>query len=885
MEALIYLLPVLGFFAGWGLGIAGFFRAGAARREVRALRAELASLRAEGLHQAPAAAPADDHAAAQPAAVVELAVPPPEQTPPEEMPAELAVGPEPAPPTPPSTPGRSLEELLTQRWGVWLGAGALLLAAVFLIRFAVEEGWLGPPARCAIAALLGVGLILAAEWLARRSAARDAAPSLPDYAPPALAAGGVASLFGAAYGATVLYGLLPPLVGFAFMAASGVLGLVLSLRRGKLVAAVGLASAFLTPALVETEQPSLPGLFAYLLVVTAASMGVVRATAWGWLGWTATVAGALWVLAAGLAGSGLDLWAPSLFAPLASACFLLLLPGTALDTGLGRRLAHIPPTALAVSVLPLAMTVPDVAPAAGVLLLSPVAIAAAARERRLDRLPWLAAGVGLLLLLVWQVPAWTPTGETLTVEGAVQGIIPGAWVPAALTRFLVACALFACCHLLAGVALEPTRGLAWAGLAAAVPVLTLLVAYARVQGFATDALWGLAACAVAAVHVGAAARAMRVADTGRAGLHAAGATAALALGVAMVVREAWLTLAVALFLPPLALIAERTGLDALRRVALAVAGVVLVRLVLNHFVLGYDWGRWPVVNLLLLAYGVPAVSFAVAARIFLRRRDDWTVRVLEAGAALFATLLALLEIRHAVQGGTLDAPEWPFLEAALQASTLALLAWAALLLFRRTGRPPLLWAAFCLAGAALVLGLFLLVGNPWATGENAGAWPVVNALLPGFALPALLAALAAARATEAQRLPWLPPVLGGYALLAAFAWVTLEVRRAFHPLDIGDAPLDEAELWSYSGAWLILGAGLIALGIRTRRKEIRLAALGVIALTTLKVFLVDMDALVGLWRVLSFLGLGLALIGLGAVYRRFVMAAPGAAAQAGERRS
>ena len=39
----------------------------------------------------------------------------------------------------------------------------------------------------------------------------------------------------------------------------------------------------------------------------------------------------------------------------------------------------------------------------------------------------------------------------------------------------------------------------------------------------------------------------------------------------------------------------------------------------------------------------------------------------------------------------------------------------------------------------------------------------------------------------------------------------------------------------------------------------------------LKVFLLDMDALVGLWRVLSFLGLGLALIALGAVYRRFVV--------------
>jgi uncharacterized membrane protein len=85
-------------------------------------------------------------------------------------------------------------------------------------------------------------------------------------------------------------------------------------------------------------------------------------------------------------------------------------------------------------------------------------------------------------------------------------------------------------------------------------------------------------------------------------------------------------------------------------------------------------------------------------------------------------------------------------------------------------------------------------------------------------------------------------------------------------------------MYAYSGAWLLLGALLLAIGIRSGRKEVRLAALGVIALETFKVFLVDMDALVGLWRVLSFLGLGLALIALGAIYRRFVTVTPAAAA-------
>jgi uncharacterized membrane protein len=95
---------------------------------------------------------------------------------------------------------------------------------------------------------------------------------------------------------------------------------------------------------------------------------------------------------------------------------------------------------------------------------------------------------------------------------------------------------------------------------------------------------------------------------------------------------------------------------------------------------------------------------------------------------------------------------------------------------------------------------------------------------------------------------------------------------------MGWARITDAEMYAYSGAWLLLGALLLAIGIRTARKEIRLAALAVIALTTLKVFLFDMGALVGLWRVLSFLGLGLALIALGAIYRRFVMTAPPAPA-------
>lgn len=870
------LLSVLVVVGGWILGIAGFARAGFARREAEALRREVAAMRAElgGMAQALIAAGFRPPEAAPAAAEAAPAPEPPAPVPGAAPPQPDAAGPLPpwARPAGPR-PERNIEELITQRWGVWLGAGALLLAGVFLIRFAVEEGWLGPAARSVLAALLGAALILAGEWLARRPAAAPAA--LPDHGPPALAAGGVAAVFGAAYAATAMYGLLPPLAGFAAMAGAGALGLLLSLRRGPLVAVLGLAGAFLTPALVAAGEPSLAGLFAYLLVVTVAAMLVVRATAWGWLGWSATAAGALWVLAGAATGRGADLWAPALFVPLAAAAFLFLLPREALGTALGRRLAHAPPALLGAALLPLALWEPGLPPAAGVLLLSPVAILAGLRDARLVRLPWLAAALGLVLLLAWSVPAWAPTAERITVEGVVQAIIPGDWVPGALTRFLAAATLFALLHLAAGLALEG-RGLAWAGLAAAAPVLSLLVAYARIRGFAADPSWALAAAGVAAIHLGAAARGMRSGSRGRAGLHAAGATAALALGVAMVLREQWLTIAVALFLPPLALIARRTALDPLRRVAVAVAGVVLARLALNGFVLGYDWGARPLLNGLLLAYGVPAACFWWAARLFLAQRDGIAVRVLESGAALFAMLLVLLEIRHAAHGGDLARARWDFAEAAWQCSALFAGAWAALLVHRRGGRAALLWAARAAGGAGLLLGALLVLHNPWSTGQDLGGWPLLNALGLAYALPALLVALAVARAPELARPPALRLALSAHALVAAFAWVTLEVRRAFHPERIGRAPVGEAEMYAYSGAWLLLGAVLVAIGIRSGRREVRLAALGVIALATFKVFLVDMDALVGLWRVLSFLGLGLALIALGAIHRRFVAARPAA---------
>ena len=859
MEALAVLF-VLALVAGWFLGVIGFFKVLSARAEIAALRRAIEALST--------GQPAPVAAEARPASVPYVAPPETvEQAVPE--PAEVAAEP-PDVAVPPAAARRprDIEALLTARWGVWLGAAALVLAGVFLIRYAVDQGLLGPATRCALALLLGIALIGAAEWLRRGEMLR---PGITDQAAPGLAAGGVAVLFGAAYGAGVLYELVSPTAGFMLLAGASLIGLAISLRHGQLVAAVGILGAFVTPALVQTEHPSLPGLFGYLLFVTATALAVVRYTAWIWLGWATTIASAVWVLLGFAAGAGSEIWAPALFVPAAAALNLGLLPGAALDHPIGRRLSWVPCAVLGGIGLLIAVDNQGWTARIAVLLFVPLTIWHAARESRLRLLPFLAALLFLLLLAGWSVEIriWPDIA-----------IPPGTWTPAVVQDLLATAALIAGCFAAAGVWFErrTSNPLPWASLAASVPVLALAVCYARVAAFQPRPGWAAFAVLLAVGLTGAVTAALReqAASRERAGIHAAGAVAALALGCAMLLREQWLTLAVSLFLPALAWIAAQVDLPALRRVALAVAGIVLVRLLLNWYVLDYGFGPWPVVNGLIAAYALPAAAFALAAAMFRRQGDDLTVGVLEAGSVALATGFVALEVRQGVAAdGAVNTPELGFPEAALHVASLAVLAVATMRIARRLARPVLNWGWRIQGALALAGGVLLILFNPLLTGDEVGDVPLFDWLLPAYLLPAALAVVAW-RHPATERPTALRPLLGAYALIAGLVWLTLEVRHLFHAGSIGldEVAVDDAELWAWSGAWLAYGVAVMAIGIAGGNRHLRLAALAIVGLTTAKVFLVDMSDLVGLWRVLSFLGLGLVLIGLGAAYRRLVAPAP-----------
>ena len=65
---------------------------------------------------------------------------------------------------------------------------------------------------------------------------------------------------------------------------------------------------------------------------------------------------------------------------------------------------------------------------------------------------------------------------------------------------------------------------------------------------------------------------------------------------------------------------------------------------------------------------------------------------------------------------------------------------------------------------------------------------------------------------------------------------------------------------------------LLIVGIFLRSQPVRLCSAAVVLLTVAKVFLVDMGGLTGVWRALSFIGLGLVLVGIGYLYQRLLFA-------------
>jgi uncharacterized membrane protein len=192
--------------------------------------------------------------------------------------------------------------------------------------------------------------------------------------------------------------------------------------------------------------------------------------------------------------------------------------------------------------------------------------------------------------------------------------------------------------------------------------------------------------------------------------------------------------------------------------------------------------------------------------------------------------------------------------------------------FAAAGRLLDKWWAFVLIGlglAGVILGQLLAL-NPLVSFESVGNHPIVNVLLAAYLAPAVLIGLIAYWLPPLAKTPVARIVLFVIALVLVLTWITLETKRFFQGPVLDFWPVSDAEYYAYSVVWLISALALLAVGLWRKAPWLRHGALAIMILSVCKVFLSDMAALGGLYRVASFLGLGLFLVGIGFVYQRYV---------------
>lgn len=242
--------------------------------------------------------------------------------------------------------------------------------------------------------------------------------------------------------------------------------------------------------------------------------------------------------------------------------------------------------------------------------------------------------------------------------------------------------------------------------------------------------------------------------------------------------------------------------------AIALAAVVAGCLVSGRMI----QAGWPSLRLAVDALGVLVLAYLLAVTL-----DGWVLTV-----ALAAEAIALAELARRTED-----------------------------LVARGG-------ALTLAGLALGHALTVLA-PPQALLDGLAAVPAAGAGLVAVSLAALTCARMPGLAREA------PDALRALAAVLVLHLASTALVTPFQPglgegLGVGELDVREQGQALLSGLWALVGVGALVAGLLGDRRELRLGALALLAVTVAKVFLYDLASLGSLYRVASFVALGVLLL-------------------------
>lgn len=751
---------------------------------------------------------------------------------------------------------------------VWMGGVALALAGFFMVRYSIEMGLLSPEIRTIIGIIFGIGMIVAGGWVRKYPRFADGTRISQ-----ALSGAGIADLYACIFAASSLYNLIPSMVGFSAMAAVTATALTLSLLHGMPIAALGLIGGFITPALFSSVHPQALPLFTYLYFVFAGLMFVSSKQRWGMMKLFAVSCVFVWTL----------LW-------ILGRHFL---PGDSLWLGLFlfAVCATFAVTSRKQEVCVEQSPLIDYFTMGGAVIFAGVV----ASQGGFGLLQWGMFGliaVGGMGLAYFDQKRY---GFVPLMSFAVNAVMFMSWQCEVASDGALILSLFAALYIVSGYIFQfrSKNPMLWNMSANMAALGFYLIAYLKLHHdpLTTEIpyFWSALALAFAAFGTQEAQQiARRISREYPYRQHllavcAATATAFISCAFAIEIDHKFLSIALAGEVMALAWINTKVDIKALRKISAILSFISLLLLCPQFFALSGavissilgsapDFGKsYELLYMPVLKLGLPAAFFAIGSYFLRVKEDDRLVRFMESVVTLLVGAMAyslLLKVFYAYDnsysGGS-------FLKRGIVTNAFFMYAFACVWIGKRFDRSQFSTVGVLVFWTALLrIAYFdLFMYNPIYSEQYVGNLPLFNSLFVTYAFPVMWlwasvnTPLFSWKSEQAK-------AVNASMLVLSFAFISFEIRQFFHGSLLNGSIVGNAEIYSYSIAWLLFGIALLFFGVLRQSKMVRSASLAVMLLTIGKVFLYDASALTGLWRVFSFFGLGLSLLGLSWFYSRFI---------------
>ncbi|MGB7156950.1 MAG: DUF2339 domain-containing protein [Tepidisphaeraceae bacterium] len=170
---------------------------------------------------------------------------------------------------PVAPPQAELEQTIGLRWAGWVGAVVLVIGAGLGIKYAYDQGWFSllPAAlRLAMMSLGSFALIGAGEWVRRK---------VSDAAAVGLFGAGVATLFLVAYAGHGYLGLYQPQTAFTLMGLTTLIGAAVAMRgRMVSIAVLALIGGNLAPLVLHADVNLAVPFLSYLLMLQVVAIAL-----------------------------------------------------------------------------------------------------------------------------------------------------------------------------------------------------------------------------------------------------------------------------------------------------------------------------------------------------------------------------------------------------------------------------------------------------------------------------------------------------------------------------------------------------------------------------------------------------------------------------------